>query len=106
MQKKSHRFPREIYSNNLGTIDGIRFTPREIDVISCFVNARGASKTAFLLSISPHTVQVHSRNVVAKLGCNSRENIIDFVERSGTLPIFREYYASLIIDVAFREALQ
>lgn len=106
MQKKDPRFLQDIYSKDLLSLEGIHFTPREIDVIACFVNARGTSKTASLLSLSPHTVLVHSRNIMAKLGCNSRDSIIDFVEKSDKLPILREYYVSLTIDVAFTEALK
>ena len=106
MQKKDYRFPQDIYAKDLFTLDGVHFTPREIDVIACFLNARGTSKIASLLSLAPNTVLVHTRNIMVKLGCNSRDSIIDFIERSHKLPILREYYVSLTIEAAFAKALK
>lgn len=106
MQNKGHRFPREIYSEDLAILNNIRFTPREIDVMACFINARGTSKTASILSLSPRTVFVHSRNIMAKIGCNYRDGILDFIEKLEKLPILREYYVSLTLDAAFKEVLK
>lgn len=105
MQKNEVCFTQDIYSEHLATINGITFTPREIDIIACLLSARGTSKIASFLSIAPRTVATHIRNIMLKLECNSRERIIDFVEKTGTLPILREYYARLIIELALGKSL-
>lgn len=99
-------FPEEIYSEYLCFLQEIKFTRREIDVISCLVNARGTSKIASLLSISPKTIVTHIRNIMLKLECNSREGIIDFIERSHKLHILREYYSSLMTEIEFEKSLK
>jgi DNA-binding CsgD family transcriptional regulator len=85
MQNNLDFFLRDIYSEHLAIIKGIHFTPREIDVIACLVSLRGTSKIASLLGISSYTVLTHTRNIMLKLECNSREGIIDFIERSHKL---------------------
>lgn len=106
MQDKEVLFPEDIYSEHLATINDVKFTRREIDVIACLLSARGTSKIASLLSIALRTVVTHISNVMLKLGCNSREGIIDFIERSQKLSIFREFYASLITETAFEKSLR
>ena len=54
-------------------IAGIKFTTKEIDVISCIVNARGIKKIAGLLILSPRTVEGHIQNIMLKLRCNSQK---------------------------------
>jgi len=76
---------RELYDSYLNNIKDINFTHREIDIIACVLHNRGEKKTASLLSISPRTVSAHIHNVMLKLGCNSREHLIDFIEKSGKL---------------------
>jgi DNA-binding CsgD family transcriptional regulator len=72
MQDSDFLFPESIYSKHLATINGIKFTRREIDVIACLLSARGTSKIASLLSIAVRTVVTHIRNIMLKLECNSR----------------------------------
>jgi tetratricopeptide (TPR) repeat protein/DNA-binding CsgD family transcriptional regulator len=98
-------FPENIYAEHLATINDVNFTPREIDVISCLLNARRTSQIASILSIAPRTVTTHFRNIMQKLGCSSQEVIISFIEKSHKLPIFREYYSRLLIQSAFESAL-
>ena len=106
MQDIDVLFHEEIYSEHLSTISGIKFTPREIDIIACLVSARGTSKIASFLSIALRTVVTHIRNIMLKLECNSREGIIDFIERSQKLPLLREYYSSLVTDITFKKSLK
>ena len=96
---------RELYNAYLNEIDGISFTFREMDVIACILHNRGEKKIASLLSISPRTVGTHVHNVMLKLGRNSRENIIDFIEKSGKLLLIRKYYLHLLIQSSFEEHL-
>ena len=64
-------------------LEEIHFTRREQDVISCLLHGRGLKKTAQLLGISSSTVETHTRNIMVKLGCHTRERVIDILEQSG-----------------------
>lgn len=64
------------------SVNGVKITPREIEVISCIINVRGAKKIATILSISLRTVERHIHNIMLKSRCNSQEGIKDFVEKS------------------------
>jgi len=105
MQHKSH-LPLDVYSENLDSINGVNFTRREIDIIACLLCARGTSKIASFLSISPKTVVNHIRNIMLKLDCNSREGIIDFIEGSNKLFFLRTHYSNLLIHAAFEKNLK
>jgi len=93
--------PQDIYTTYLMTINGISFTRREIDIISCILSGRIAKKIASFLSIAPKTVEHHIRNVMLKLGCQSQEGIRDFIEKSGKFTHVKKYYASLLIQDRF-----
>ena len=75
-------FPKDIYAKYLATINSVKFTPREIDIIAFISSGRSGKKTASFFSISPKTVENHTHNIMIKLQCNSRESIIDFIEKS------------------------
>ena len=99
--------PSENYFHkDLQVIKGIHFTPREIDIIACLLSARGTFKIASFLSIAPKTVGNHIHNIMMKVECNSRDGIIDFVERSDKLPILKKHYSSLLITAAFEKSLK
>lgn len=106
MEEKDFLFPQNIYSEHLATINGVNFTHREIDVISCLLNARRTNQIASILSIAPRTVTTHFRNIMLRLGCNSQEGIINFIERSSKLSVLRDYYTNLIIESAFKKSLK
>lgn len=106
MQNDLFCFPYILYLRHLTVVHGIRFTPREIDVIACLLHGRGTSKIASLLDISPTTVMTHIQNIMEKLDCHSRESIIDFVERSQKLELLKKYYARLLIHATFEKALK
>jgi len=96
----------DIYSEELAVINDVHFTPREIDIIACLLSARGTNKIASFLSISPKTVRNHIHNIMIKLECNSRDRIIDFIERSNKIPILRRHYSNLFINAAFKKSLK
>ncbi|MBA3814585.1 MAG: tetratricopeptide repeat protein [Alphaproteobacteria bacterium] len=99
-------FAQEFYEQHLSTINNVHFTNREIDVISCLLNARGTGKIAVLLSIDKRTVETHIRNIMAKIDCNSREAIIDFVEVSVKFDFLRKYYIILQNELLFEKSLK
>ncbi len=95
-----------LYQSQLKEVGGVSFTNREIDVLSCLLGNRKDKKIASLLSLSPKTVGAHIYNVIKKLGYNSREQIIDFAEKSGKLPYFSKYYLSILIENLFLNQLK
>ena len=98
-------FSKNIYIDALRTINRVRFTRREVDVLTCISNLRGSSKIASLLGILPSTVVTHTHHIMLKLGRHSRESVVDFVENSGKLAIFKRYYIILVTSAAFEKAL-
>ena len=96
---------QSIYSNHLHTVQNIKFSTKELAVISCIIHNRGTKKIANLLFISPNTVKSHTQNIMRKMNCNSRESIIDIIENSGKLVYFRQYYTNILIIALFRETL-
>lgn len=95
-----------LYDEQLTTINGLKFTHREIDVITSIIHMRGASKIASLLSISTRTVETHTANIMRKMDANSREGIIDFVEKSGHSPWIDKHYHNLLVQTEFKKLLR
>jgi len=107
MQGGLFRLPLEISYKSLEHINRIKFTPREIDVVACIISGRAATKTiASFLSIESKTVEVHTRNIRLKLECNSRESIVQFIEKAGKFSVARQHYLFLSIQSAFEQKLQ
>lgn len=99
-------FLQSMHAEKLSVIGNVNFTRREIDIISCLLNVRGTSKIAGLLSIAPNTVSSHLHNIHLKIGCNSREGIIDFIEKSHKFPFIKQHYADLVLYAVFEKGLQ
>lgn len=106
MDNEEIRLPQDIYNQDLATLNEIKFTRREIDVIAFIVNGRSTKKIASFLTIAPKTIDNHIHNIMLKLDCHSRESIIDFIEKSGKFQIIRQYYLSLIIKKIFKDKLK
>ncbi len=97
--------PQDIYMTHLEIVNDIRFTRREIDIIAYLLSGKSAKTIATCLSITPKTIEAHMRNIMIKVECNSRDGIIDFVEKSKKLPFLKEHYLSLLIQAFFEEQL-
>jgi len=106
MPPKTINLLQNIYVEHLKLINGVKLTRREVDIIAFFICGRSAKKIASFFSISPKTVENHTHNIMLKLGCHSRESIIDFIERSDKLPILREYYTTILAEAAFNQCLK
>lgn len=98
--------PQKIYSESLSTINDVKFSKREIDIISCLLNGRSAKGIAHFLSISPRTAEVHTYNAMKKLGCSSRDSVISLLQNSDKFLVLKQYYFSLLTWVAFEENLK
>jgi len=97
----------EIYDQHLQEINGVRFTPRQIDVLACLINMRNQGKIAELLGIdSVRTVETHARDIRVKLGNMATQNVIDFIEKSGKKKCLAAYYTQIRIQSLFEEKLR
>ena len=74
--------------DDLFVLNGVRFTKREVDTLSCVIHGKSAKATAFLLSISTNTVNTHVKNIMRKLDCNSQEGIIRLIDSHGDQCIY------------------
>lgn len=106
MRNEELNFTSPTLYKKLEKISNICFTNREIDIIACIVNGRSAKKIANFLSIAPKTVDNHARNIMLKIRCNSRESIIDFVERSDRSNLLRKHYLDLLGQAYFEHQLK
>jgi len=97
--------PQDIYASHLEVVNEIKFTRREIDTIAYLLSGKSAKNIANCLSISPKTIEAHMRNIMMKVECNSRDGIIDFIEKSKKIPLLKEHYLSLLIQCSFEAQL-
>jgi len=89
----------------LKPVKGIKFTPKEIDVIACLLGGRSPKTIAPFLSVNPRTVETHLRNIMNKIGGNSRHEIRDFIEKSEQFSGIRVHYLHLLTHVSFETCL-
>lgn len=94
---------KETIKSELLEVKNVKFTSREVDVISTILNNRGEKKIASLLCISPRTVSSHVHNVMLKTGQNSKDGIIDFIQKSGLTNDFNNHYQYILIQDIFRK---
>ena len=106
MQNLKKNLFQKIDPKDLEKINGVKFTFREIDILAFMLHGKSTKKIASLLVISPRTVENHVRNIMVKLECNSREAIIDFIEKSKENYLLKKYYLTLRINSAFKECLR
>lgn len=105
MQLNKIVLPQDIYSAHLETVNNIKFTRREVDIIAYLFSGRSAKTISFLLSITPKTIESHMRNIMIKLERNSRDGIIDFIEKSDKFIFVKEHYLSLLAQASFEKYL-
>ncbi|MCO5205312.1 MAG: LuxR C-terminal-related transcriptional regulator [Anaerolineae bacterium] len=67
---------------------GETLSERELDVLTCVASGASNKEVAEQLSISPHTVKVHLRNIYAKLGASSRTEAVTSAMQQGYLAEF------------------
>lgn len=100
----NYRF-QKIYLTNLKDINGIKFTFREIDIVSCLLYNSREKQIAYLLSVAQKTINTHMRNIMQKLAVNSREEVINFVSNTAKLKFLTQHYRQILIDNYFQSCL-
>jgi tetratricopeptide (TPR) repeat protein/DNA-binding CsgD family transcriptional regulator len=103
---KKDSFSQSVYYEHLGTINGVRFTPREVDIIACLLSGKATKTVAHFLSIEDKTVETHKYNIMRKLECNSKEGIISFIEKSDKFSVIKKHYLDLFVQLTFEKCLQ
>lgn len=93
------------FVDELEIINDIKFTLKEIDVISALINGKSIKSIAALLNLSPKTVETLLRNIKQKLNCSSKETVIDFIENSNKYLLFNKHYTNLLINAEFERLL-
>ena len=101
-----HSLSPDSYYDHIKTINCVKFTPREIDVIACLLSGKGSKTIASFLSIEEKTVETHKYNVMRKLECNSKEGIIHFIEQSDKFSALKHHYLSLLREAIFEKYLR
>ncbi len=102
--------PEQIYTKYLHTISGIKFTPREIDIISCIVAGKNPQSISSFLSINTkpielQTVNTHIVNIRRKIDGSSRAKILEFVEKSDKHKLVHNHYIALTIRKEFIQGI-
>ena len=95
-----------IYKNNLEYINNIKFTFREIDVLSSLLYNEREKRIANILSIASKTINTHKRNIMQKLAVNSRVEVVIFIKKSDKLNLLIRYYCQILIDNYFESYLE
>lgn len=106
MHDKQFPLTQVLYTDYLAKVAGKNLSKREVDVLACILSGRPAKGIGRFLSISDRTVESHTYNIMTVLGCSSREALISFVERSDKFLILREYYVTLLAEIAFENILK
>ncbi len=91
---------------NTKKISDLRFSAREFDVLACLLNNMTTKQIAVVLSLSTSTIESHIRSVITKIGCRSRKEIVEFIERADNNLLIREYCTKVSFKIAFEQELK
>jgi len=102
--------PEEIYYNHLSEIDGVKFTPREVDIISCVLHGKSVKSIAQFFtgeekSLHVKSVESHISNIRRKISGSCKDSIINFLEKSGKYKFVLKYYQALLIQREFKKTI-
>jgi DNA-binding CsgD family transcriptional regulator len=84
----------------------LTFSNRELDILACLLGRMQTKKIASYLSLSPSTVETHVRNLMTKIGYNSRKEIIAFIEQSEHNQLVKKHSTDLLVKIAFEQELK
>jgi len=65
-------------------------TEREMEVLQAVAQGKSNREIGETLFISPHTVQVHVRNIFSKLDVNNRIEVVAYAARQGWITLEEE----------------
>ncbi|MDR2681579.1 MAG: helix-turn-helix transcriptional regulator [Holosporaceae bacterium] len=71
---------------NPESIAGITFSPKEMSVIQELVIGESYKVIASRLLMSERNVQYHVKNIMSKIGCNSKSDLMAFFHANGIFP--------------------
>lgn len=94
-QQDQKKTSEGLYLKHLCSIDGVKLTRRQVDVIACLMSGKNVKSSAVQLSVSPNTIETHIDTISQKLGSGGRSGIIGFIEKSGKEIYVRQYYQCL-----------
>lgn len=102
--------PEEIYNKYLSEINGIKFTPREIDIMSSALHCKSIKMIAQFFSnnqksLSIKSVESHVSNIRRKISGGSKDTIISFIEKSDKYKYFIKYHQALLIEKEFYQKI-
>ncbi|HLC23205.1 MAG TPA: response regulator transcription factor [Dehalococcoidia bacterium] len=70
---------------DLSSYDGL--TEREREVLQLVAQGKTAAQIAEVIHVSPHTVQSHRDNIMAKLGMHNRAQLVKYAIQKGIIPM-------------------
>ena len=85
-----------MHKNQPKEINGKIFSIREIQIISFLVNGRSVKFIARSLKISSRTTESYIQNIMEKLECSSRTQLIEILEKSDIFKSLNENYIVLL----------
>lgn len=90
-----------IYQQFFHEKHGYRFSFREVQIISFLISGYTTKKIALFFGLSPRTIDNHLRNIITKVDGNSRQNIVDYINSSSEMPLFRLFFDALQMQNLF-----
>lgn len=98
---------QEIYDEYLKTINDIRFTQKQIDVLSCLIQKYTYKSIADILQIgSVSTIKTHVRIIKDLIRVNSVDDIINFINRSGRRKQIQTYFFHVYAQSLFESKVK
>lgn len=98
----------------LKKIDSVKFSPKEIDILSCIISGKTNDQIANFFSISARTVESHIRSISNKITAKieffkksrSKKLITDFLEKSDQYLLLKNHYLRLLNNNKFTRSLR
>lgn len=82
-------YPEDTPTLQIGNIQSIEFTPKEIEVLREKVSGRSNEEICVRLGIKVSTLEYHIRNILMKTGCKNTVQLVSIVmEQKFVLPDF------------------
>ncbi len=82
----------KVYIPYLRVVNGVAFSPREIDIISCLVSGLTINDTAVVLSISSGAVLHSIEGINKKINSFTSDSVVNFATKTGRLLQYKRYF--------------